>query len=228
MFKPDEHTWLRFIDLGTREMGIMSNIVARLDKTATLTSATRASRQMLNGCVTCVKIGPAASNPTTELATIFPNADDLRIQDREPLIAGQLAASSPAFLGTLRTLHIDAEGADEFCHTLLPRYCSPQYTCARVTPVDHWTGHLYQPSSLHGSVLLLATGIIELSPPIRTFNSCTSCSSMWVLLDLHQGQQHEQRPTSAHTSTSAPSTRTSLPEYHMLLTWTAQASSCGA
>jgi hypothetical protein len=121
MLKPDERFWLRFIDLGTREIGIMSSIVARLDNAACLRSATRASRQLVNTCVTCLEIGSAASNPTTELATIFPTADHLRILNREPLFAGQLASSSPLFLGSVRTLQIDAADADEVCHALLPR-----------------------------------------------------------------------------------------------------------
>jgi hypothetical protein len=87
--------------LGKIEPGIMSNILARIDKPARdgLRAATNAYRTLVNSCVTTVHVGrtqhAAAPSlrrrslaeltelPTTELACIFPNAESLHLSSFE-------------------------------------------------------------------------------------------------------------------------------------------------
>jgi hypothetical protein len=121
MLNPDKQLWFRLMDLGTREIGITCRIAARLDNRASLRAATKASRQLLNTCVACVKLRGGSDYPTTELADTFPNADGLEILGSVFLVVGYLTSASPRFLGKLRTLCITAEGADEACQELLCR-----------------------------------------------------------------------------------------------------------
>jgi hypothetical protein len=128
MPQPDEELWCRLIDVGTRELGITSNIVARLDKPANLRAASRASRQLLNRSVTCVSLRQGSRTPTTELAVVFPNADRMQFSMRRAEADG-LASSSTEFLAKLRSLRVgrvkEWGSADAVCHTLLPRCSAP-------------------------------------------------------------------------------------------------------
>jgi hypothetical protein len=78
----------RLLDVGKCEPGIMCNILARLDQPGkgALRAASSGFRELLNSCVvsvavSCNPIGRAESGVTlsTELATIFPNAQNASI-----------------------------------------------------------------------------------------------------------------------------------------------------
>jgi hypothetical protein len=128
MVQPDQHVWLRLLDT---EIGIVENILARLSPRtrANLRAANRASRQLVNSCVTGVRIR-VAPRPTTKLADIFPNVDRLELENVEPLWdVARLASSSSEFLGKLHTLQISSRSSSSLavqfntldCHALLPR-----------------------------------------------------------------------------------------------------------
>jgi hypothetical protein len=128
MTQPDQHVWLRLLDT---EIGIVKNILARLSPRtrANLRASNRASRQLVNSCVTGVRIR-VAPRPTTKLADIFPNAVRLELENVEqPWDVAQLASSSNEFLGKLHTLQIKSRSSSSLgvqfdtadCHALLPR-----------------------------------------------------------------------------------------------------------
>jgi hypothetical protein len=178
MLKPDKEMWLRLIDLGTCELGILSNVFDRLDNRASLRAATSASRLLMNRCVKCVTIRNIQEDPTTELADIFPNADGLQIERASVLVVGHLASTSPRFLDKLRMLSVNAEGAGEACQALLSR-CSTRM----MLPLNRMLPHCVM---LHGAIPahptppLAASWHVALLPPVAARSATTPHTPLCV------------------------------------------------
>jgi hypothetical protein len=113
----------------------MSNILARLDNAASLRAASRASRRLLNCCVTrvgiCCNTCDSLTTDHSEVAIAFPNADELQIRDTHwtaPIdIDLQLAPAPAQFLGKLRSLQLSSRHPVSTCHALLLRYITHRH-----------------------------------------------------------------------------------------------------
>jgi hypothetical protein len=166
--------WGRLVDLGTREPGILSDIIAQLHNRSNVRAVNRASRYLVNGDTTCVRLAGHCASPTTELGTVFPNADSLHLSTsaRHPHLVENLASTSPCFLGRLRALRLDiheSAAVDAACHALLPR-CAHGHKM-----LTDWLGVAFDASCRMRVVLAVAS-----SAHMQTMRAwLTGCTANW-------------------------------------------------
>jgi hypothetical protein len=174
------------VEVGTREPGIMRNVVGRLSRTDRLLmrATSRAGRKLLNHVVRCVVLRNSEhcreQLPATDMADVFLTADSLKLElgDYDPAFIDQLLASSSGLLAKLSSLEINQysqyglprdEVHSNASHTLqkiLSRYVQPllKATAARA----YCKGCLRHPSPAHRNVgrVRLACSLICTRPAV--------------------------------------------------------------